>query len=96
MAQIQAEQEERVAATSTAANLRQATTDVGVFEIIEQAAAASPSRRADGTLPLAAAEWASFLDHEGRINDASELLQRVYGGGVAPELRRYAAPAQHC
>lgn len=74
--------------TSSALSLRQATTDVGVFEIIEQSSPAPSSRRVDGTLPLDTAEWASFLDSEGRIHSVNELMQRVYAGGIAPALRR--------
>jgi hypothetical protein len=77
--------------TSSALHLRQATTDVGVFEIIEQSSTSPSSRRVDGTLPLDSAEWASFLDSEGRIHSVNELLQRVYAGGVVPELRRCAS-----
>ena len=79
------EEESQAERLSSAADLRQATTTVGVFEIIEQSAV-STSGRAQGQTapPLEAAEWASFMDGEGRITDPAGFKARVYESGVSP------------
>lgn len=87
-AQVAAEEEELSERRSMSADLRQATTDVGVFEIIEQCAPQSSRVCAHVAPPLDAHEWASFLDDEGRITERPALWRRIYAGGIAPDLRR--------
>jgi len=96
LSELVREEERRSQALSSAAELRQATTTVGVFEIIEQSAASS-SGRTHAAPPLDAAEWASFLDAEGRITDPAGFRARVYASGVFPvrrvHCRRLPPPA---
>eukprot|EP00892_Ulva_mutabilis_P012409 jgi/Ulvmu1/9540/UM053_0029.1 len=65
-----------------------ASTGVGSFELVDEAAPAAARHRAAPPTPLTADEWTSFLDSSGRLRDAAALRRRVYAGGVAPELRK--------
>ena len=67
----------------------EASTAVGSFELVsENAAPASAAERQTPLSPLAADEWATFLDARGRISDPALLWGRVYRGGVTPGLRK--------
>lgn len=64
-----------------------AATGVGSFELVDEAAPAAARHRGSPPAPLTPDEWASHLDGAGRLRDPAALWRRVYGGGVAPELR---------
>lgn len=64
-----------------------AATGVGSFELVDEAAPATARHRGSPPAPLTPDEWALHLDGAGRLRDPAALWRRVYGGGVAPELR---------
>lgn len=71
-------------------------TAVGSFELLsENAAPAAAADRQTPLMPLAADEWATFMDARGRISDPPALWARVYRGGVAPGLRKEVWPCPY-
>eukprot|EP00887_Chlorella_sp_A99_P005546 scaffold1.g5546.t1 len=68
----------------------EATTEVGVFELIERGGGApAPGGRgaAPRPPPVTAEELATFFDTEGRLVHEAAFRQRVFDGGLEPEAR---------
>ncbi|PRW58614.1 TBC1 domain family member 17-like [Chlorella sorokiniana] len=69
----------------------EASTSLGVFELIEgsaaEAAGSSPAWTRARPPPLTLAELNTFFDAEGRLTNPTAFRQRVHDGGVEPEAR---------
>lgn len=66
----------------------EASTNLGVFELIEGGAAAVMGTAAYARPPpLSLAELNTFFDAEGRLTNLAAFKQRVHRGGVEPEAR---------
>jgi hypothetical protein len=79
----------RSAAPLPQAQTSEASTAVGSFEVLSgDSAPAAAADRHTLLTPLAADEWATFLDVMGRIEDPQALWLRVHRGGVSPGLRK--------
>lgn len=40
-------------------------------------------------------QWSAFLDSEGRVTDSEAVRERIFYGGVEPDLRKEVCPRKY-